>query len=744
MSPEQALARRAIIDHRTDIYSLGATLYELLTLEPAFPGEERQDVLRRIAQEDPPAPRRLAAAVPMDLETIVLKAMAKEPLERYTTARDLADDLRRFLEDRPIEARRPSLGQRARRWARRHRQWVIGLGAASVVLLAGLIVGLAGYAVEQGQLAEEKGRLADEKSRLADAKSRLADDKEHTRRQAEAKLYRTLLKHAHAVRLARQPGYRAEVWRDLRQAAALDVPERDPRAIAAEALACLGDPIGLDPVPTHGITRVIAPPVPATFLEVLAKRSLLPVSGMVPDPARRFIAVARNNSVMLLHADGSMVGPPWQSPFGAVYDLAFDREGTLLAAGCESGFAVLDVPAGTPRALARGGNTFGVALHPDGRLVATVGRQIELWSCTSGRLVATLPLPKEGAKAQFSADGRLLLAVAGSQPIAAWPVRDTPEKQRFDGHTDATPALAYSPDGCLLASVSKDRTVKIWHAGGMRGGQSSCLLHTCRGHPAAVEAVAFGPYGLLATGDFQGVVCLWNAASGKQLTRFSDTKGPPGQLWRLQFDPTGKWLAAAGSRGVAVWAVVERSGGVDLERWATLRAEAYDLAIRPDGSDLVFLSRTGLRKTPRLFSYNLVRRDRAEQLHVTPKMQLRALNFDPSGRLLTYVTADGRLGRLDWETKSAASTSDQTAFQVALSPGGRWAATTTPDRGVVLYDFDAGKRLLSLPPEDSDIWGLAWAPDGRHLAACLSDGGVIVWDLQLVRASLKEFGTILP
>ena len=99
MSPEQALAKRmADLDHRTDIYSLGATLYELVTLRPAIDGQDRQEVLRKIAQDEPTPPRRLNPAIPRELETILLKAMNKEPESRYATAQELADDLRRFLE----------------------------------------------------------------------------------------------------------------------------------------------------------------------------------------------------------------------------------------------------------------------------------------------------------------------------------------------------------------------------------------------------------------------------------------------------------------------------------------------------------------------------------------------------------------------------------------------------------------------------------------------------------------------
>src|SRR5262249_18434812 len=115
MSPEQALAKRVVIDHRTDVYSLGATLYELLTLRPAFDGKDRQELLRQIAFEESPRPRRLDRGIPAELETIVLKAMEKNPADRYATAQDLADDLSGFLEEKRIRARRPSLLQRARK-----------------------------------------------------------------------------------------------------------------------------------------------------------------------------------------------------------------------------------------------------------------------------------------------------------------------------------------------------------------------------------------------------------------------------------------------------------------------------------------------------------------------------------------------------------------------------------------------------------------------------------------------------
>ncbi|WP_165234813.1 serine/threonine-protein kinase [Aquisphaera insulae] len=161
MSPEQALGHRALVDRRTDIYAIGATLYELLILEPAVKGADKQEILRRIAEDEPEPVRRLNPAIPVDLATIVHKALARDPSARYETARKLADDLGRFLDGRPIAARPVGPVARAWRWCRR-KPAMAGLAAA---LVTALLLGFAGIswnwreAVRQRNAAESQKAL---------------------------------------------------------------------------------------------------------------------------------------------------------------------------------------------------------------------------------------------------------------------------------------------------------------------------------------------------------------------------------------------------------------------------------------------------------------------------------------------------------------------------------------------------------------------------------------------------------
>jgi serine/threonine protein kinase len=185
MSPEQASGKR-VVDPTTDVYSLGVTLYELLTLHHAFDAGTRQEYLHKILTEEPIPPRRHNPNIPPDLETIIMKSMAKLPDERYGSAKEMADDLRRFLDDRPIRARRPTLLEKAAKWSRRHRSLV----AAS---MAGLMLAVVGMAIAMFWINAQKSKVQGlylEVSAERDKVKRAAEAEMHEREKAERSLRR--------------------------------------------------------------------------------------------------------------------------------------------------------------------------------------------------------------------------------------------------------------------------------------------------------------------------------------------------------------------------------------------------------------------------------------------------------------------------------------------------------------------------------------------------------------------------
>jgi serine/threonine protein kinase len=156
LSPEQAMTRRIPVDHRTDIYSLGATMYELLCFEAAFPGSDEKQILSAIITRDPLPPRKVLRLVPQELETICLKALERDPDARYATGRAFAEDLRRYLNDLPIVARKPGAVRRLGKFAKRHRALVTG--AVAIILLASAVAVSVG--LQRARVKAELARVA--------------------------------------------------------------------------------------------------------------------------------------------------------------------------------------------------------------------------------------------------------------------------------------------------------------------------------------------------------------------------------------------------------------------------------------------------------------------------------------------------------------------------------------------------------------------------------------------------------
>jgi predicted esterase len=552
-------------DVRGDVYSLGLTLYELVTLRTAFDEVDRSVLIHRVAHEEPPRPRKLNPAVPRDLETIILKAIARDPGHRYPTAQELADDLQRFLDDRPIRARRLSLTEQAARWCRRH--------PADAALTAGLVLALvAGFTgvYWQWQRAEAKAAAEAEacvRAEAAEVASRatLDAEAEATRRaqaaeraaaetleQARNSLYYSLIARARLEWLASSPD---EAERTLARCE----PER--RGWEWHFLRRLSRPEIVPDLTQHLWTGELHPPPGAD----LSHAQALAFSA----DSRRLLVARRGSELLALDAtthallDRRRVPPAGAapSPTGAV---CFGEDACCLAgvSAADARVAELwDVRAGR-RTVFRGHTVpvQAVAVSRGGWRAATAGAagppatprvEVKVWDGASGQILLSLPEDQwqQVTRIALSPDGRRL-ALAGTCPgkmgvqsfVTIYNVDSGREVDRLTEAGEWFTGLAFSPDGGRLAAVGgRHQTVVLWDAGTGRRWVSP------QG-PAQATDVTFSPDGrrLAAAGRF-GIKIL-DAATGEEVFllrgRAPLTAGAGRCDTYVCFSPDGRHLAA--------------------------------------------------------------------------------------------------------------------------------------------------------------------------------------------------------
>jgi tetratricopeptide (TPR) repeat protein len=550
MSPEQALAQRVVIDHRTDVYSLGATLYELLTLEPVFDGKDRRELLRQIAFEEPKPLARHNKAVPRELETVVLKALAKNPAERYGSTRELADDLRRFLEDRPVLARRPTLRQRLAKWAKRHR----GLVWAGVVLLAVLAVGSTASALlvaQQRDLAEARRQEADDERNAAVEARRAAQDAEAEAKRAAAKaeavntfLVQSVLGSAAAWS---KPSDQAAMAKALEGAGHnldqlfVGQPESEAavRLMIGELYYSVGQPDKAEPHLRRGLDLRRAarsgsldplnPEDAETLYAMKHLGTLLRERGQVADAE----PLLRQSQEALRRAEMRRIPCTVRELGWTVHMLsvAFSPDSRrFLAGGDDECLRLYDMATGIEVHRFAGG--WVVAFSPDGRRILSSGdKTVRLWDADTAKELRQFKGHTEGVlSAVFSPDGRQALSSSNDNTIRLWDVQTGEEVRRFQAHTAAVSQAVFTPDGRRILSGSEDGTVRRWDAA---TGQE---IHRFQDTRTRVWSVAVSPDGRRALSSDDGALQLWDLATGEELRRVA---APWGGVQRVVFAPDG-------------------------------------------------------------------------------------------------------------------------------------------------------------------------------------------------------------
>jgi WD40 repeat protein len=776
MAPERF---RGECDALADVYALGLTLYELLVLRPAFDGKDRLRLVEQIGRQEPARLRVLDPRIPRDLETILMKAIEKDPRRRYASADDMAEDLHRYLADELIKARRIGPLERLGRWGRRN-PLVAGLSAVVVLIIA---IGFAGVFGEM-QVAQSNEHKAQEHAAQTEKERDEVRALNQKLQATQAQLQHTLYAaHMNLAQQAWEAGGAGRVL-DLLEQHRPKLGESDLRGFEWDYLnrLCHSDLLTLKGH-TDAVTSIAYSPDGKRLASASWDKTMKmwdaqtgqelrtfkghtdDVNHVVYSPdGKRLASASGNGTVNIWDAQTGQELLTLKGHTGEVNSVAFSPDGKRLASGSgmlnatNDAFAagevkVWDAQTGQDLFTLKGHSSVvgRVAFSADGkRLASASDKTVKLWDAQTGQELLTLKgHAGEVNSVAFSPDGKCLASASEDEMVKVWDAETGQELLTFKGHAAGVTGVVFRPDGKRLASASKDGTLKVWDA---QTGQKPLILHATptgfSGH-----AVAFSPDGKrLASGgrgrpgSGPGEVKVWDAQTGREIVIL---KGHTAMVTTVAYSPDGKRLAS----GSGTWDVTKQAYvGLEVKVWdaqtgqelLTLKGhtgEVNGVAFSPDGRRLASASGGELKVWDALTGQDIL----TLKGH---SMTVGGVAFSPDGKRL--ASAEGKGGKPGevklWDAWTGQELQTlkghiKGVLSVAFSPDGKRLASTGWDSIVKVWDAETGQELLSCKGHNGLVTSVAFSPDGKRLASA-GGLGLKVWDAETGQELLTFKGDV--